>query len=184
MSRYIVALSAFCLVTGCQSNSHPMADNLHWVYGRALPVVAPIKQTNFETNFFGSVDLLIQNGLRDQLRGKEAVSIEPVAMWTVFCYPAKTALAVETDFHEDMTEMSGWILAPDGSFQASNNTNKTQSILVRQKDPDASQATARLTMLLRIESAGATNFTTAVLPCVWHDGTMESRGLKLKKWVQ
>lgn len=180
MNRYI-ALLAFCLLTGCQSSPRSTADNLHWVYGRALPLVAPIRQTNFEINYFDAVDLMIQNGLRDELRGNETISIKPIAMWTVFSYPAKAGFPIETEYHEDVTEMSGWILAPDGSFQASNNENKTQSVLVRQKDPDASHVTARLTMLLQVESAGVTNFTTAVLPCVWHDGALKSRGLKLKK---
>jgi len=158
-----------------------VADNLYWVYGRALPLVAPIRETNFETNFSDSVDLMIQKGLRDQLQGKESVSIEPIAIWTVFSYPAKTRLVIETEVHEDVSEMSGWVLAPDGSFRASNNTNKTQSILVRQKDYDISEATVRLTMLLQVENAGWTNLTTAILPCIWHDGTLENRGLRLMK---
>src|SRR3989442_353972 len=94
--RHIVIpiLLTFCLLTGCRSSPHRVADNVYWVYGRAFPFLAPIKQTNFETNFFDSVDLMIQKALRDQLLGKESVSIDPVAMWIVFSYPAKTHLAI------------------------------------------------------------------------------------------
>lgn len=180
MGRYI-ALLAFCLVTGCRSNPHPGAGNLHWVYGRALPLVAPIRQTNFETNFFDAVGSTIEREFRKQLSAKESVSIEPIAMWTVFSYPAGTHLEIKTELHEDVTEMTGWVLAPDGSLRESCNTNRTQLILVRQEDPGASEPTASLTMLLQVESAGSTNFITAVLPCVWHHGALESRGLKLKK---
>jgi hypothetical protein len=179
MERYI-ALLAFSLLAGCRSNPHQTADNLHWVYGRALPLVAPIKQTNFEIDFFESVGLTIERGFREQLRGEGNVSIEPIAMWTVFTYPANTGLAIETEVHEDVTEMTGWVLAPDGSLRESNNTNKTQLVLVRQKYNGVSEATARLTMLLQVQSDDSTNFTTAVLPCVWHGGTLENQGLKLK----
>jgi hypothetical protein len=178
----IPILLALCFTTSCQSSRHRTVDNVYWVYGHPFPWVAfSIKQTNVETNFFGSVDLMVQNGLRSQLRRKDSVTIDPIAMWIVFSYPAKTRLAIETAVHEDASEMSGWVLAPDGSFRESNNTNKMLSILVRQKDSDIGEATVRLTMLLQIENAGSTNLTTAMLPCIWHDGTLENRGLRLLK---
>lgn len=180
MSRYI-ALLAFSLLTGCRSNSYQPADNLHWVYGRSLPLIAPVKQTNFEINFFESVGLEIERGFRKELRGNKNVSIEPIAMWTVFTYPAEAHLEIRAEVYEDVTDMTGWVLGPDGSLSGSNNTNKTQLILVRQKNPGRGVASARLTMLLQVERADSTNFVTAVLPFVWHDGTLENGGLRLNK---
>jgi len=175
-------LATLCLVSGCQSSRQHTVGNICWVYGHPFPWCSlSIRQTNLEINFSGSVDVMLQDGLRSQLRRTVSVTIDPIAMWTVFSYPTNTPLEIEPEVHEDIAEMSGWVLEPDGSLRDASNTNKTQSIVVRQKEPGASEATATLTMLLRVSSAGSTNFTTGVLPCIWHDGTLQNRGLKLEQ---
>lgn len=179
----LILLLTFCLVVGCRLSTHHKAGDVYWVYGRSLPFVAPIEQTNFETNFFGSVDLMIQKGLRGQLQGEKSVTIDPIAIWTVFSYPTKTNLKIETEVHEDVCVMSGWVLDPNGSFRESSNTNKTQSILVRQKCSDTSDASVSLAMLLHIKDADSTSVTAASLLCTWHDGTLENQGLRLMKKV-
>jgi hypothetical protein len=180
MGRYISLLS-FCVVVGCQSNPGRAVHNLHWVYGSPFPFLAPIKQTNFEIEFWNSSDSMILGGLRDQLRGKTSVSIEPITMWTVFSYPPNTGLAISTTILQDMHEMSGWVLDPDGAFRNSNHTNKVHDVLARQTGTGASEPSAKLTMLLKVEHAGSTNLTEAVLSCVWRNGALENRGLRLTK---
>ena len=180
-TRFSLLLLTLWFAGGCQSSCQHTNDNLYWVDGHPFPWVASsIRQTSLETNFFGSVDVMLQNGLRAQLRTAVSVTIDPVAMWAIFSYPAKTDLEFESTLYEDVDEMSGWVLSPDGSFRESSNTNNMQFAFVRKRDPVATMATAELIMLLRVQSADFTNFITAVLPCVWHAGALETQGLKVR----
>src|ERR1035437_8918975 len=113
----IPILLALCFTTSCQSSRHRTVDNVYWVYGHPFPWVAfSIKQTNVETNFFGSVDLMVQNGLRSQLRRKDSVKKETTEFGMVVGYAAKTRLEIEPAVREDAGKMWGWFLAQEGLF--------------------------------------------------------------------
>src|SRR5437879_2068058 len=100
MRRYLLYVPMlFVLVThaGCSSRPHSAPLKVNWVYGRPFPFLEPIKQTAFETNFYSSVDVIIQKGLRDKIGVAETVWIDPVAAWTVFSYPVDVDLPAPSE---------------------------------------------------------------------------------------
>jgi S-adenosylmethionine:tRNA-ribosyltransferase-isomerase (queuine synthetase) len=177
-NTWLPIISAACLFTACRSTSDRTNNTIYWVYGFKAPFIQPIKQTNFETNFFNSIDSMIQKGLRDRLRMETNVSISPVAMWTVFSYPSQTDLKFEPEVFEDVDSGRGWTLRADGVFAESNDTNAFQTVWARQKSR-VNEPTATLTMLLQIEDASQTNLINGWLCCTWRHGALDNHGLRL-----
>lgn len=168
-----------CLLTACKSTPHRTTRDIYWVYGFRVPFVQPIKQTNIETNFFDSVDSMILEGFRDQLRAQANVSINPIAIWFLFSYPSQTDLKIESESFEDVDNESGWALNWDGMFTESNDTNTIQTVFARQKKSGINQPTVTLTMLLQIKGVNQTNYVKAELCCVWHHGTLDKHSFRI-----